>query len=143
MAHERGDRAQRCATHLDARLLEHALSNLLVNACDASPPGGEVLVTAVSDGHELRIEVNDRGSGMDPAQAARAVEPFVSTKPEGEGSGLGLAIASEVLRMHRGRLALEPRPGGGTCAVVRLPAEPRTEHDVATSPAAHPDPARR
>lgn len=127
----------------DARLLEHALSNLLVNACDASPPGDEVLVTAVSDGHELRIEVNDRGSGMDPAQAARAVEPFVSTKPEGEGSGLGLAIASEVLRMHRGRLALEARPGGGTCAVVRLPAESRTEHDVATSPAPHPHPAGR
>jgi len=110
--------------HGDARLLEHALSNLLVNACDASPAGAEVVLTATCDGHELKIEVCDRGFGIDPAQVARAVEPFVSTKPEGEGTGLGLAIASEVIRMHRGRLGLEPRIGGGTCAVLRLPAEP-------------------
>ncbi len=114
--------------HGDARLLEHALSNLLVNACDASPVGAEVVLTATCDAHELTIEVCDRGSGMDPAQAARAVELFVSTKPEGEGTGLGLAIASEVVRMHRGRLGLEPRVGGGTCAVLRLPVEP---HDHA------------
>jgi len=110
--------------HGDARLLEHALSNLLINACDASPAGAEVLLTASWDQHELKIEVCDRGLGIDPAQVARVVEPFVSTKPEGEGTGLGLAIASEVIRMHRGRLGLEPRVGGGTCAVLRLPAEP-------------------
>ncbi len=128
--------------HGDARLLEHALSNLLVNACDASPPGSEVQVKANHGAQELTIEVCDRGSGLDPAQAARVVEPFVSTKPEGEGVGLGLAIASEVMRMHRGRLGLEPRAGGGTCAVLRLPAE-TTDDPARTSPAPQPDPARR
>ena len=113
--------------HGDARLLEHALSNLLINACDASPTAAEVLLTAHWDAQELTIEVCDRGGGMEPAQAARAVEPFVTNKPE--GTGLGLAIASEVIRMHRGRLALEPRVGGGTCAVLRLPAEsPPDDH---------------
>ena len=122
--------------HGDARLLEHALSNLLLNACDASPAGAEVVLTATSDAHELAIEICDRGSGMDPAQATRVLEPFVSTKPEGEGSGLGLAIASEVIRMHRGRLGLEPRVGGGTCAVVRLPVEPSSDEHAPPGPAA-------
>ena len=122
--------------HGDARLLEHALSNLLVNACDASPAGAEVVLNAAWDAHELKVEVCDRGSGIDPAQAARVVEPFVSTKPEGEGTGLGLAIASEVARMHRGRLSLEPRDGGGTCAVLRLPAEPPPDDHPSPGPAA-------
>ena len=129
--------------HGDARLLEHALANLLVNACDASLAGAEVLVTATYDADELRIEVCDRGSGMDPAQAARAIEPFVSTKPEGEGNGLGLAIASEVMRMHRGSLSLEPRLGGGTCAVLRLPAEPTPDAQASSRPGPQPDPPRR
>ena len=116
--------------HGDARLLEHALSNLLISACDASAAGTEVVLRATYDGHELTIAVCDRGSGMDPAQAAYAVEPFVSTRPESEGLGLGLAIASEVVRMHRGRLGLEPRVGGGTCAVLRLPAERPSEVDA-------------
>lgn len=129
--------------HGDARLLEHALTNLLVNACDASPAGVEVLLTATYEADELRIEVCDRGSGMDPAQAARAVEPFVSTKPEGEGHGLGLAIASEVMRMHRGSLSLEARVGGGTCAVLRLPAEPTPDAQASPRPGPQPDPPRR
>jgi anti-sigma regulatory factor (Ser/Thr protein kinase) len=109
--------------HGDARLLEHALTNLLLNACDASFAGGVVeLVVGVVDGM-LAIEVRDRGVGIDLALVAR-IKPFFSTKAEGEGTGLGLAIASEVMRMHRGTLTLGPRPEGGTCAVLRLPVDP-------------------
>lgn len=129
--------------HGDARLLEHALSNLLLNACDASPPGAEVELIATYDAEELTISVCDRGGGMDPVQAARAVEPFVSTKPEGEGTGLGLAIASEVMRMHRGHLVFEPRVGGGTRAVLRLPAEPTPDEAAPSSPAPQSDPSGR
>jgi len=84
--------------------------------------------------HEPELEVCDRGNGIDSAHAARVVEPFVSTKRE--GTGLGLAIASEVAHMHRGRLGLKPRDGGGTCAVLRLPAESPPDDHASPGPAA-------
>ncbi len=116
--------------HGDARLLEHALTNLLINACDASPAGAVVeLATAVIE-RSLTIVVRDRGAGIDPALHTH-IRPFFSTKAEGEGTGLGLAIASEVMRMHRGELTHEARPGGGTCAVLRLPAESAPSNDGA------------
>lgn len=107
----------------DARLLEHALTNLLLNACDASRSGGCVDLTAASDGVSVTIVVHDDGVGIDPTLIQR-IRPFFSTKAEGEGTGLGLAIASEVMQMHRGELLLEAPAGGGTRAVLRLPAEP-------------------
>jgi len=112
----------------DARLLEHALTNLLINACDASPPRGEVELHASLADRQLTITVSDRGAGLDAGVRAR-IQPFFSTKVE--GTGLGLAIASEVVRMHRGELRLEERPGGGTNAVLRLPAESMTDDALA------------
>jgi len=108
--------------HGDARLLEHSLTNLLINACDASPTGAVVELAASVIEHSLTIVVRDRGAGVDPALHAH-IRPFFSTKAEGEGTGLGLAIVREVTRMHRGEFTLAARPGGGTCAVLRLPAE--------------------
>jgi signal transduction histidine kinase len=112
----------------DARLLEHALTNLLLNACDASRERGEVELGASLKGGQLEIAVSDRGAGIDPNVRAR-IQPFFSTKAE--GTGLGLAIASEVMRMHRGELRFEDRPGGGTNAVLRLPAEPMSDDALA------------
>jgi two-component system NtrC family sensor kinase len=119
--------------HGDARLLEHALTNLLLNACDASPTGAEVELAASAADGKLAIKVLDRGAGIDPALTAR-IRPFFSTKAEGEGTGLGLAIASEVMRMHRGELTLGPRPGGGTSAVLRLLVDPEVPHDDVARP---------
>lgn len=121
--------------HGDARLLEHSLTNLLINACDASPAGHTVELDACVHGDALELRVSDRGVGVDPVLGAR-IRPFFSTKAEGEGTGLGLAIASEVMRMHRGELLLLLRPGGGTCAVLRLPAEaaPTEEHAIPREP---------
>lgn len=120
----------------DARLLEHCLTNLLLNACDASPPGSAVDLVASREGHELTIVVRDRGAGIDPAQRSRLGEPFFSAKPE--GTGLGLALAREVVRMHRGALSLDPHPEGGTRAVLRFPVDPEVADDV--SPGQAPDP---
>jgi two-component system, NtrC family, sensor kinase len=116
--------------HGDARLLEHSLTNLLINACDASPTGTVVELAASVAERMLTIVVRDRGAGIDPALYTH-IRPFFSTKAEGEGTGLGLAIASEVMRMHRGELTLEARLGGGTCAVLRLPAESAPTEDSA------------
>lgn len=124
--------------HGDARLLEHSLTNLLINACEASREGSTVELTAGMAGRMLTITVSDRGSGVDPVLLTR-IQPFFSTKAE-HGTGLGLAIASEVAKMHRGELSLHARPGGGTCAMLRLPADAAPDDDHAVTPEAQ-DPA--
>ena len=81
----------------DARLIEHALVNLLLNACDACRAGGKVTVRADARHEPPRREVvftvADTGSGISEADLHRVVEPLFTTKPVGEGTGLGLAIA--------------------------------------------------
>jgi two-component system, NtrC family, sensor kinase len=119
----------------DLRLLEHALVNLLLNACDACAACGaggasgsaeddndglvEVVVSA--RGGHIEFAVFDSGAGISPADAERALEPFFTTKPAEEGTGLGLAIAQEIVKNHSGALHLSPRPEGGTCATIHLP----------------------
>jgi signal transduction histidine kinase len=115
----------------DPRLFEQVLVNLLVNACDACDEGGLVTLTVRSQGgaDQVSFVVTDDGMGIDPAAAARATEPFFTTKPEGKGTGLGLAIANEIVKHHRGSLALRPRKDGrGTRASVELPAATTSDH---------------
>jgi signal transduction histidine kinase len=108
----------------DRALLEHALVNLLLNACEACEPGSNVDVTARSDGRDVAFVVADDGAGIRAEDAARATEPFFTTKPEGLGTGLGLAIASEIVKSHRGILTIEPRSPRGTRACIEIPVSP-------------------
>lgn len=129
----------------DRRLLEHAVTNLLLNACDACDAGGTVELnvrgatrrggaeaeatnaTSATDAtdahaHAVEIEVLDDGAGISPEHAAHVTQPFFTTKDADKGTGLGLAITSEIVRAHRGSLVLEPRAPRGTRAVLSLPA---------------------
>jgi signal transduction histidine kinase len=105
----------------DPRLLEHAVVNLLLNACDASRPDDEVTVRVRRVDADVEIAVEDAGTGISPADVDRALEPFFTTKARGEGHGLGLAVAQEIVSSHRGTLALAPRAPRGTRAAIRLP----------------------
>jgi signal transduction histidine kinase len=71
----------------------------------------------------LQFSVVDDGPGIPEADAARATEPFFTTKPAGKGTGLGLAIVSEIAKTHRGTLTLGPTPPHGTRATVLIPLE--------------------
>jgi signal transduction histidine kinase len=106
----------------DTRLLEQALVNLLVNACDASPPDGKVTASLRETDGRVVFTVVDEGAGIEPAVAARATEPFFTTKPVGEGTGLGLVIANEIAKHHQGRFVIGPRQGRGTEARLDLPS---------------------
>jgi signal transduction histidine kinase len=108
-------------------LLQHAIVNLLLNACDASPAGARVELDVERAGDQLAFVVADSGSGISPDHAARATEPFFTTKPVGKGTGLGLAIAREIAVAHRGALALAPRQPRGTRASIAIAVEP---HDA-------------
>jgi signal transduction histidine kinase len=112
----------------DARLFEQVLVNLLLNACDACHSGGRVSLTVHADGQRVAFVVSDDGVGISQEVAARATEPFFTTKAEGEGTGLGLAIANEIIKHHRGTLNLRPISGGGTRVCVELPTALRAGH---------------
>jgi signal transduction histidine kinase/CheY-like chemotaxis protein len=115
--------------HVDRGQLENALLNLVMNSAAAMPRGGVLTVsTARVTGRDgapwVELAVEDTGIGMSEEQAARAFEPFFSTKPAGEGSGLGLSIVYGFVRQSGGGISLESRPGQGTRVAMRFPAVP-------------------
>ncbi|HZF76261.1 MAG TPA: response regulator [Acetobacteraceae bacterium] len=117
----------------DTNQLELALLNLVVNARDAMPEGGEIEVAAAErevgpaeeaglvPGHYVVLTVADRGIGMDEATLARAAEPFFTTKGVGRGTGLGLSMVHGLATQSGGRLALRSASGAGTVAELWLP----------------------
>ncbi|WP_144940280.1 ATP-binding protein [Pseudomonas alabamensis] len=115
------------ALEVDALMMQRCLQNLITNALRY---GREVGVRLEREAGWVRVHVEDRGPGIDPAQLASIVEPFV----RGEGSrnrahggyGLGLSIAQRIAASHGGQLRLANREGGGLQATVSLPVEPET-----------------
>jgi signal transduction histidine kinase len=112
----------------DPRLFEQVLVNVLLNACDACQAGGRVSLAVHADGQRVAFVVSDDGVGISQEVAAKATEPFFTTKAEGKGSGLGLAIANEIVKHHRGTLNLSPITGSGTRVCVELPIAIQGEH---------------
>jgi PAS domain S-box-containing protein len=130
--------------HIDPGQFEQVIVNLAVNARDAMPTGGELLIQTrrididdhaaeanpdIRPGDYVAIEVTDTGVGMDEATQARAFEPFFTTKGEGKGTGLGLASIYGIAKAAGGHVTLLSQPGKGTTITVCLPVhEPdRTE----------------
>ena len=108
---------------------ETVVINLVLNARDAMPVGGEIVLTAgiVAEAPappSLCLTVADTGTGMDAGTLARAGEAFFTTKPPGKGTGLGLAMARGFAERAGGRLELASEPGRGTVVTLLLPAAP-------------------
>lgn len=119
---------------IDVNQLELALLNLVVNARDAMPQGGNLRIEVSEEeivaasagmpapGAYLRLSVSDDGAGMDAATLARAAEPFFTTKGTGKGTGLGLSMVHGLAEQSGGRLVLDSQLGTGTTATLWLPA---------------------
>jgi nitrogen fixation/metabolism regulation signal transduction histidine kinase len=103
----------------DRLLLSRAVHNLLLNACEASPDGATVEVRVTAEGHDARVEVLDRGTGIAPEVRDRLFQPYISTRAR--GSGLGLSLVRDIAVQHGGRVTLTDRDGGGTRACLSLP----------------------
>ena len=114
---------------IDPSQLERVVMNLALNARDAMPKGGPVVLTvgeARIEEDDVRgtyvvVEVTDTGIGMDEATQARIFEPFFTTKREGEGSGVGLAVVYAIVDRCGGFIHVESAPGRGTRMRVYLP----------------------
>jgi signal transduction histidine kinase len=110
------------AALFDEAQLRQALLNLLRNAREAMPDGGEISLSVGALGMSVLVSVQDRGTGIPDAVRAKIFDPFFSTK--GEGTGLGLAITRQIVEAHGGSLACEARDGGGTTFTIALPIAP-------------------
>lgn len=104
---------------LDGQLMERVIYNLLLNAAQASPPGGSITVKTRELDGTVEIAVIDRGSGIEPKHLENIFNPFFTTKSS--GVGLGLAIVSKIIDEHEGKIAVESEPGSGTIFRIYLP----------------------
>ena len=106
----------------DAAALTNALMNLLVNAVDALPREGRLVVRSrLAEGGWVEADVQDHGAGMTRQVLDRALDPFFTTKEVGSGTGLGLSMVYNTVKAHRGELELQSAPGEGTRVTLRFP----------------------
>jgi signal transduction histidine kinase len=118
----------------DRQRLTQVLVNLLTNACDASAPGGAVLVDATREPDAVLLRVIDAGRGVPAELKERVFEPFFTTKPPDEGTGLGLSVVYGIVEEHGGRVWIESEPGCGTTVLVRLPIAPEPGETAGVPP---------
>ena len=107
----------------DARRLKEALVNLVANAIEATPPGGEVVVEVRPSAGEAELVVRDTGRGMPPETLRRVGTPFFTTRQG--GTGLGVALARSAIALHGGSMRYESQPGKGTTVRATLPSRAR------------------
>ncbi len=107
----------------DASQIQQALLALVINAVEATPDSGRVLVAAEADatGAKVRLRVEDTGRGIPPDVLPHVFEPFFTTKQEGAGVGLGLAVVYGIVERHHGRIDAASRPGAGARFTIELP----------------------
>ncbi|WP_339487637.1 PAS domain-containing hybrid sensor histidine kinase/response regulator [Pseudomonas sp. RL_5y_Pfl2_70] len=142
----------------DVSQLENALLNLVINARDAMPDGGELLIETanvyldgsdittlepVKAGDYLMLAVSDNGTGMTPSVRSKAFDPFFTTKPIGQGTGLGLSMIYGFAQQSGGHVSLDSLPGQGTCVRLYLPRlhAPEPEQPLVETVSETPTPA--
>ncbi len=148
-----------CPIETEEGSIEQVITNLVVNALQATPTGGRIDVTVRDASDACEIEVRDSGPGFTDVVRTRLFEPFFTTRPAGHGTGLGLAVSRAIVQRHGGTLEAQSSPEGA-CFVVRLPrgadiamfvphaavalhtAAPHATEPQATAPSAE-HPARR
>jgi len=107
----------------DHNRMQQALLNLMFNAIEAMPAGGQLGVVSRADAHNNKaiIKIRDTGSGISPEHLDHIFDPFFTTKNEGEGTGLGLSIVYGVVNNHRGQIAVDSLEGKETVFTLKIP----------------------
>lgn len=133
----------------DPSQVEQILMNLTINARDAMPQGGKLVVSTanlflesplvereltIPPGRYATLKIADNGCGMDEAILSRIFEPFYTTKEKGKGTGLGLATVYGIVKQSNGFIRVESAPGAGTVFTVYLPVAVKEEEDAKEEP---------
>ena len=87
----------------NANLLQQVLMNLILNAYQAMPTGGEIRIAVRREAAEAAVRVCDTGCGIPPSRLGKVFDPFFTTQPAGKGTGLGLSICFTIVKQHGGR----------------------------------------
>ena len=121
----------------DVGQLEQVLLNLVVNAADAMPEGGRLLIRTNIEENTATLEVSDTGSGMTNEVKARIFEPFFTTKEASKGTGLGLSVVHGIITAHGGHIDVQSVVGQGSTFRLVLPVAASDAH-VTQMPAVEP-----
>ena len=105
----------------DRNQLQQVFVNLSLNACEAMPDGGTLLISTTCESDRVVIKVTDTGSGIKPEHLDKIFEPFFTTKPVGKGTGLGLSVSYGIVQQHGGTLEVESQERKGTTFTITLP----------------------
>mgnify|MGYP000694254380 CR=1 FL=1 len=106
----------------DPNQLQQVVLNLSLNACEAMPEGGTLMLTTSAKAGRVIVKVVDTGCGIKREDLERIFEPFFSTKPIGKGTGLGLSVSYGIVEQHGGTLEVESQEGRGSTFTITLPA---------------------
>jgi two-component system, NtrC family, sensor histidine kinase HydH len=110
------------AAWVDGFQLKQAVLNLVLNALQATPLGGRVVVRTAGDARRLAVTVSDDGEGMSPETREQALTPFFTTREN--GTGLGLPLVHRIVEQHGGSVEIDSAAGRGTTVTMVLPAPP-------------------
>jgi PAS domain S-box-containing protein len=114
--------------HGNSGRLQQVFMNLIVNARDAMPFGGELTLATEAENSTVRVEVGDNGVGIPPDHLHRIFDPFFTTKSTSRGTGLGLAVSYGIIREHSGKVQVESHVGKGTTFRLEFPAARKPVH---------------
>jgi signal transduction histidine kinase len=104
--------------------MQQVFLNLLLNARDAMPDGGEISVISAIAETAARIEITDSGRGIDRSIRKNVFDPFFTTKPAGSGTGLGLSVCYGIITAHGGEIDVKDAQNGGTSFIITIPLDP-------------------
>ncbi len=110
----------------DTNELREALTNIILNALDAMPKGGELDITTGSSDFQTYIKIRDTGVGMDEEAKGKIFDPFFTTKG-GEGTGLGMSVVYGIIKRHNGKIEVESAVGEGTTVTLMFPINLRAK----------------
>jgi PAS domain S-box-containing protein len=105
----------------NAALLQQVFANIVLNACNAMPHGGTLVVSSLATEREVVFRFADTGCGIPPDHLSKIFDPFFTTMPVGKGIGLGLSISYSIVQQHQGAIEVQSELGKGTVFTVRLP----------------------
>ena len=113
----------------DPGRIQRAVANVVENAIQAMPEGGELKVQLTDvDGEALKLSISDTGAGIPSALRERIFDPFFTTKKSGAGVGMGLSVSHSIVEAHHGRIVVESEEGKGATFTIFLPAAAPAAH---------------